>query len=157
MKLDDEIAGILARGTLNEMREMSSGLDDICRVIKRVPFDDKDVDWIINVLDMWRKDGFVVALGMINEDYLKLDQTSKMDLIKDLLSKGLMPVSAGKPFFLELLIVKADEGKGFFGGQKLGYVCFSTTGDGIYMPVGRAATLTMAVTKLSNVLRAGLL
>ena len=153
MSLDDEIATAFAKGMLEEMRQASSTLDEIRRVTKRIPLDGNDIRLVRGAIEMWQKDGFEVAFGPLRVHVQTISDSERLAISKEMAYDGLVSVSAGAPFFIELLIAKTDEGRGFFGGQKRGFACFLSSGDEAYMSVGRTGNIILAVTKLSNVLR----
>jgi hypothetical protein len=152
-QLDEEIAGIMARQMAKELEENQSSLEEISRVLARLPYDEKELRVVREAVDMWHRDGHAIAFGPLSSEFHFAPAEDKMRMARDFLTRGLMFVSAFGPH-VELMIVKVDAGKGFFGGQKVRYACYMSGGDGRYSPIGDVGIVVMAVTKLSPVLRA---
>lgn len=151
-QLDGEIAGLMARQMAKELEESQSSLEEISRVLARLPYDGNELRVAREAVEMWQRKGHEVVFGPLSPTFHYASAEDKMQVAREFLLSGLMFVSAlGAQ--VELMIVKVDAGKGFFGGQKARYACYMSGGDGRYSPVGDASNVIMAVTKLSPILR----
>ncbi len=152
MSIDEELAGVMARGMLSEMVACTSTLDEIKRTTARLPYEASELRVANEAIAVWKKDGFDVVLGPFDPAYHDLPPPDRKDATREALLHGLLFVSA-IALQAELLVVKEDAGRGFFGGQKARYVCYFSSGDDRYVAAGSSTWLVSAVAKLSPVLR----
>lgn len=151
-ELDNELAGVFARQMVKEMEASQSSLEEIARVLPRLPYDPAEVRAARTAVEMWQRQGHNVALAPLSAHYQQSSQEQRMNMQREWFMAGLLFITAGD-HGMQLLTIKTDAGRGFFGGQKVRYACYMSSGDDKHNPVGNAGSLTMAITKLSPILR----
>jgi hypothetical protein len=151
-ELDNEMAALMARQAAKEMSANQSNLEEIARVLPRLPYDGSDLRMAREAVELWQRKGHNVALAPLGPWYHNATQEDRQQMQREWLANGLLFIAAGD-YSVELVTVKVDAGRGFFGGQKVRYACYLSSGDGHYNPVGNVGSLALAITKISPVLR----
>ena len=148
----DEIDETLSRGVEQELGATASTVDEISRVHRRLPFDRGELDALRETIELWRRQGRNAAPIPIDPSYRETTEDERRELARTWLTGGLYFVSA-LDLEATLLIVKVDNGRGLFGGQKVHYACFFGSGDERYHSVGTTKNLTWALSKLGKLYR----
>lgn len=136
-----------------QLEASASSLDEIMRVLRRLPFTPNEGMYASQIIAKWQAEGRDVAQAPLSREYQALDPQERHAVRVGALKDGLMFVSSGD-HGVEMVVVKVDAGRGLFGSQKVQYPGFiRMVGEFSYQPIGVAKTLTGAIIKMSNLYR----
>ncbi len=148
-KLDEEIGDLMRQGQLADHAKNEVLKETVFKALPRRPFFDAEMEMAAGFLKTWRLKGHRVFFGPAET----LEPEERMKAVKEMAEEGVM-VFIGLDHQCELMILKVDDGRGFFGRQKYRYHSYvSSPGDPSCLPNGSSTNLGWSISKLGNVLR----